>query len=168
MARVSNAAAVTFLAGSAMTLTSLLPAAAAPARSLTLITLGGQPDSIAVCPDGNYAAICIENERSEDVEEGLMPQSPPGCLTIVDLWKGGPGDWTLRDVSFTGLPMRFPTDPEPEFVDINAQKQAAVTLQENNHIAIVDIVSGAIVRDFSAGTTKHVADLDDDDVIRFN
>jgi DNA-binding beta-propeller fold protein YncE len=136
--------------------------------SQTLITLGGQPDSIAVSPDGNYAAICIENERNEDVEDGLMPQSPPGFLTIVDLWQGGPSEWTLREVSFTGLPMRFPTDPEPEFVDINAQNQAAVTLQENNHIAIVDIVSGTIVRDFSAGTTKHVADLDDDDVIRFN
>lgn len=134
----------------------------------TLIDLGGQPDSIAISPDGKYAAICIENERSEDVDEGLMPQSPAGFLTIVDLWQGGPADWTLRDVSFTGLPMRFPTDPEPEFVDINAQNQAAVTLQENNHIVIVNLVNGAILKDFTAGTTTHEADLDDDDVVRFN
>lgn len=137
-------------------------------KSLTFLTLGGQPDSIAISADGNYAAICIENERNEDVEEGLMPQSPPGFLTIVDLWKGGPADWTMRDVAFTGLAMRFPTDPEPEFVDINAQNLAAVTLQENNHIAIVNLVTGVIVKDFTAGTTTHLADLDDDDVIRFN
>lgn len=55
----------------------------------------------------------------------------------MDLWRGGPGDWTFRNVSFTGLPMRFPTDPEPEFVDINRHNHAALTLQENHHIAIV-------------------------------
>ncbi len=136
--------------------------------SQTLLPLGGQPDSIAVSPDGRYAAVCIENERNEDVDDGLMPQSPAGFLTIIDLWKGGPSDWTMRDVSFTGLPMRFPTDPEPEFVDINAQNLAAVTLQENNHIAIVNLADGSIVKNFSAGTTTHGADLDDDDVIRFN
>jgi DNA-binding beta-propeller fold protein YncE len=136
--------------------------------SQTIIPLGGQPDSIALSPDGLYAAICIENERDEDVDDGLMPQSPAGFLTIVDLWQGGPGDWTLRNVEFTNLAMRFPTDPEPEFVDINADYLAAVTLQENNHIAIVDLVTGSLVNDFTAGTTTHVADLDDDDIIRFN
>jgi len=136
--------------------------------SEVLLPLGGQPDSIAVSPDGRYAAICIENERDEEVDDGLMPQSPPGFLTIVDLWKGAPANWTFRNVSFTGLPMRFPTDPEPEFVDINAQNLAAVTLQENNHIAVVNLVTGRIVSHFTAGTTTHEADLDDDDVIRFN
>jgi hypothetical protein len=137
-------------------------------RSETLIPLGGQPDSIAISPDGRYAAICIENERNEDVDDGLMPQSPPGFLTIVDLWKGGPADWTLRQVNFTGLPMRFPTDPEPEFVDINSRNQAAVTLQENNHIAIVNLANGTIIKHFSAGTTTHAADLENDGVVRFN
>lgn len=137
-------------------------------RTQTILPLGGQPDSIAISPDGKYAAICIENERNEEVDEGLMPQSPPGFLTIVDLWKGHPASWTFRKVSFTGLRMRFPTDPEPEFVDINAHNQAAVTLQENNHVAIVNLVNGAILRNFSAGTTTHEADLNNDGVVRFN
>ena len=131
-----------------------------------LLSLGGQPDSVAVSPDGRYAAIAIENERDEDVEEGAMPQSPPGFLTIVDL-VGSPGDWTTREVNLEGYG-RFPTDPEPEFVDINAANQVAVTLQENNHIVIVDLASGIVTGDFTAGTVTHLADLEDDDQILFD
>ena len=56
-----------------------------------------------------------------------MPQSPPGFLTIVDL-VGEPSSWTTRNVDLTGLAERFPTDPEPEYVAINANNQVAVTL----------------------------------------
>ena len=128
--------------------------------------LGGQPDSIAISPDGNYAAIAIENERDEDVNDGEMPQTPPGFLTILDL-KGNPAHWKQRQVALLGYG-RFPTDPEPEFVDINAANLAAVTLQENNHVVIVDLPSGTVVGDFSCGTVTHAADLDDDDQILFD
>ena len=133
----------------------------------TSIALGGQSDSIAVSPDGRYAAIAIENERDEDVNDGEMPQPPAGFLTIVDLI-GSPASWTTRDVALTGLAGRFPSDPEPEFIDINAANQAAVTLQENNHVAIVDLASGTILAHWSAGTTTHLADTEDDDQINFD
>jgi hypothetical protein len=42
-----------------------------------------------------------------------------------------------------------------------------VTLQENNHIVIIDLVSGAVVASWSAGTTTHAADLKEDGVIAF-
>lgn len=130
-------------------------------------TLGGQPDSIAISPDGRYAAIAIENERDEEVNEGALPQSPAGFLTIVDL-VGQPADWTLRSVSVEGLPgARFPEDPEPEFVDINRFNQVALTLQENNHIVIIDLPTGNILSHFSAGTVTHHADLTNDGVISF-
>ena len=129
--------------------------------------LGGQPDSIAVSRDGRYAAIAIENERDEDVNEGAMPQDPPGFLTIIDL-VGQPQDWSLRNVSLIGLADRFPADPEPEFVDINKKNEVVVTLQENNHIVVVDLPSGAIVRHFPAGTVTHAADLEEDGVIAFD
>jgi hypothetical protein len=128
--------------------------------------LGGQPDSIAISPDGRYAAIAIENERDEELNEGAMPQLPPGFLTILDL-EGQPRHWRVRNVSMSRLAERFPRDPEPEFVDINEQNQCAVTLQENNHIVIVDLPSGDIVRHFSAGSVTHPADLQDDGVIAF-
>ena len=68
-----------------------------PSRPRSIV-LGGQPDSVAISADGRYAAIAIENERDEDVNDGAMPQPPAGFLTIVDLI-GAPSDWTTRDVN---------------------------------------------------------------------
>ncbi|HER20460.1 MAG TPA: esterase-like activity of phytase family protein, partial [Chromatiales bacterium] len=113
--------------------------------------LGGQPDAVAVSPNQRYAAIAIENERDEDLGNGEPPQAPAGYLTIVDL-VGEPANWNLRQVSFDGVPGLFSDDAEPEYVAINEWNIAAVTLQENNHIALVHLPTGRIVNDFSAGT----------------
>ena len=51
------------------------------------IPLAGQPDSVAISPDEKYAAIVIENERDEDVNDGLIPQLPAGTLQILELRK---------------------------------------------------------------------------------
>ncbi|MFD9704849.1 esterase-like activity of phytase family protein [Lentzea sp. NPDC059081] len=125
---------------------------------VTTHELGGQPDSIDISKDGRYAAIAVENERNEDVDEGEIPQAPAGFLTIVDL-VGKPDAWKVRKVGLTGLAEVAPGDPEPEYVSINGRNQVAVTLQENNHIAIVDLRSGRVVRHFSAGTAT-VANVD--------
>ena len=50
----------------------------------------------------------------------------------------------------TGLAEIAPEDPEPEFVDVNAAGEIAVTLQENNHIVILG-PDGAVRSHFSAG-----------------
>ena len=118
---------------------------------VTSFDLGGQPDSIAVSADGKYAVVVIENERDEDLGDGAPSQAPAGYVVIVDMI-GVPADWTLRKVSLTGLDgMRFSDDPEPEYVDINENNIAVITLQENNHIALLDIKSGEIINHFSAG-----------------
>lgn len=36
--------------------------------------LGGQPDSVSVSKDGQYIVVAIENERDEDLGEGIPPQ----------------------------------------------------------------------------------------------
>ncbi|MCG8612421.1 MAG: alkaline phosphatase, partial [Pseudomonadales bacterium] len=125
-----------------------------PGQNLvTTIQLGGQPDSIAVSPDKSYAVVVIENERDEDLGEGIPPQMPAGGLIIIDM-QGEPGQWTTRSVDMTGLAAKFPEDPEPEYVDINADNVAVVTLQENNHIVLVNLADGSIVNHFSAGTVN--------------
>ncbi|MFN0122128.1 MAG: esterase-like activity of phytase family protein [Blastocatellia bacterium] len=129
-------------------------------------TLPGQPDSVAISPDGRYAAIAIENERDESLNGGRMPQLPAGLLVIVDL-TGAPARWTRREVALTGLAERFPSDPEPEFVAINRRNEAAVTLQENNHIVIVNLPNGRVLSHWPAGVTTHAADTVNDNDARF-
>lgn len=115
------------------------------------IDLGGQPDSVAVSPDGRYAAVAIENQRDEDLGNGAPEQLPSGFLVVLDL-AGAPAAWTLTNVAMNFPGMLYPNDAEPEFVDINANNVAVVTLQENNHIALVDLATATVLDDFSAGT----------------
>jgi hypothetical protein len=117
--------------------------------------LGGQPDSVAVSPDRQYAAIAIENERDEELGDGRPPQLPGGFLVVVNL-TGTPDLWTTGAIPLTGLAPLFPTDPEPEFVAINENNVAVVTMQENNHIVLVDLAAGSVINHWSAG----VVDLD--------
>ena len=118
---------------------------------LNTLTLDGQPDSVAVSPDGAYAAIVIENERDEDLGDGEPPQAPAGTMNVVAL-SGNPDSWTISNVDLTGIADLYPGDPEPEYVDINSDNIAVVTLQENNYIILVDLTDGSIVNHFSAGT----------------
>jgi hypothetical protein len=147
------------------------------------IPLAGQPDSIAVSPDRKYAAIAIENERDEetcpgfpniddedDCEDaggswGRNPQLPAGFLTRVVLTDlGNPASWTTNDIQMTGIPDKFPSDPEPEFIDINSQNIAVVTLQENNYIVLVDLAAGTgtVTTHFTAGSTS-LSNIDNDE-----
>ncbi|BCY06427.1 esterase-like activity of phytase family protein [Actinoplanes sp. L3-i22] len=125
------------------------------------LDLGGQPDSVAVAPSGRYIAVAIENERDEDVDDGRIPQLPAGYLAVIDT-----KSWQVTKVGLTGLAAVGPTDPEPEYVSVNARDQAVVSLQENNHLAVVDLKSRTVIRHFSAGTvTVNGVDTLDDDKI---
>ena len=114
--------------------------------------LGGQPDSVVVSPDKTFAAIAIENQRDEEVNDGAIPQLPPGELLILSLNDGVPACDSIKHVDLTGLAAVAPEDPEPEFVNINANGEIAVTLQENNHVIIVDSKTAKVLTHFSAGT----------------
>lgn len=122
-------------------------------QKLAEITLPGQPDSVARSKDGKYIAVVIENERDEKLGDGAPPQAPAGSLVIVDV-AGAPNTWKTRTVDFTGIAALFPGDPEPEYVDINDDNVAVVTMQENNHIALVDLKTGKITKHFSAGSVN--------------
>jgi hypothetical protein len=114
--------------------------------------LGGQPDSITLSKDKTKIVIAIENERDEKLNKGALPQLPAGNVTLIGI-KDGVVDCASRQVvDMTGIAAVEPTDPEPEFVDVNLDGLAVVTLQENNHIAIVDTKTGRLVAHFPAGT----------------
>ncbi|WP_456824958.1 esterase-like activity of phytase family protein [Cellulomonas sp. P5_E12] len=132
------------------------------------IDLGGQPDSIALTPDHAHAAIAIENQRDEEAKpaggkKGDLPQLPAGFLQLVDLPGTDPAAWSTREVPFTAadgtaLPsfveagLDTPQDPEPEYVAVDPTgSTVAVTLQENNGVALVDVATGDVGRVFSTG-----------------
>ena len=129
------------------------------------LTLAGQLDSVAVSPDGRYAAVAIENERDEDLGDGAPPQLPAGSLDIIDTADADVNNWSVRNVAMTGLADLYPTDPEPEYVDINRDNIAVVTLQENNHLVLVDLSDGSVVNHFSAGSVDlDLVDASEEDI----
>ena len=133
--------------------------------------LGGQPDSLALAPDGRRLAIAIENERDESLNNGLLPQLPTGTLLIVDL-RGFPWRWKIRAADLSPVADSSETfeggDLETEYVDINSDNEAVVTFQENNHIAIVDMVTGRTISHFPAGSVAlNNVDTVEDDLISY-
>lgn len=116
--------------------------------------LGGQPDSIALNKDKTLAAIAIENERDEELNDGDLPQMPAGDLVLLSLKDGVVDCGSIKHVTLTGLADVAGEDPEPEFVSFNNQDEIALTLQENNHIVILDGKTGTVKSHFSAGTVS--------------
>ncbi len=130
-------------------------------REIVSCDLGGQPDSVAVAKDGSFVVIAIENERDEDLNDGVIPQMPAGNLVKFDVKDGRADCGSKLVVDLTGLGGTAPSDPEPEFVDVNALGETVVSLQENNTLAIV-ASDGKVINSFSAGTV----DLKDIDATR--
>lgn len=107
--------------------------------------LGGQPDSVAVSPDGTFVAVAIENERNEDINDEKIPQLPGGFLTIINI-----SNSSVIKADLFGYSTIAPNDPEPEFVDINNLGEIVVSLQENNWMVVLDR-NGKVISEFDAG-----------------
>lgn len=135
-----------------------------------LLCIGGPDTGLAIVEDDDdYVA---GTNTTEDLcsdgggVPGGLPQTPfgnpAGYLVVLDLTGPNPFGWSRSDVPLTGYAAYAPEDPEPEFVDINSRNQAVVTLQENNHIVIVDLRTKVVVRDFPAGAVN-LSGIDTDD-----
>ena len=112
--------------------------------------LGGQPDSVAVAPDGSFLAVAIENERDEELGDGGLPQMPAGFVVRLPIADGNVDCDALERIDVTGLAAVGTEDPEPEFVDINEAGEIVVTLQENNHIVVIG--PDGVISHFEAGS----------------
>ena len=142
---------------------------------LAAAPVGIQPDSIAIAPNGQYAVVANE---AEGVGVGL--DGGPGSISIVDLTgfngvssnelvvktlalpslAGFPGVSTGRTDDIARLPIsNAPSTLEPESVAFSHNSRFAyVTLQENNAIARVDVLTQELSF-VGAGQTTHPADL---------
>jgi DNA-binding beta-propeller fold protein YncE len=125
------------------------------------------PDSLAITPDGQRAIVAIEDQE----DENNLPGQRPGSVNIVkiDYQRPASSDVTNISINLVGVKgVNYPTDPQPEYVAINARGNlAAVSLQENNAIALININNARVERTFSTKVAKHLADLTEDSQINF-
>lgn len=126
------------------------------------IGVGDGVDSVAVSPDRTRGAAAIENEKDAATD---------GRVEVLDLAGADPALWSATPVALPVLPPSEydeAEDPQPEFVDINAANQAAVTLQEQDAVVIVDLPSATVTDFWSTGAQTFDADVFNDNLLRFN
>jgi Esterase-like activity of phytase/LVIVD repeat len=130
--------------------------------------IGAGPDSVAITTIGGdlVAVIAIENEGA--LGKGFVEVVR---LNLADFASSTSAIVTFNDeAALTAAGLLAVADPQPEYVSIRGTK-AAVTLQENNGIAIIDIsnpAAPALEALFSAGIVDNrLADLTDDSRISF-
>lgn len=126
------------------------------------IAVGDGVDSVAVSPDRTRGAAAIENEKDPATD---------GRVEALNLANADPTQWTATPVALPALdPAEYDEagDPQPEFVDVNAANQAAVTLQEQDAVVIVDLASATVLDFWSTGTQTFDADVFNDNLLRFN
>lgn len=130
--------------------------------------LGGQPDSVALSKDGSLVAVAIENERDEDLNDGVIPQAPAGFVSILPMAGGKLDCDAMIKADVSGLADIAGGDPEPEFVDFNDNNEIVLTMQENNYIVIMS-ADGKVQSHFSAGSVdlKNV-DVDEERALTFD
>jgi hypothetical protein len=159
-----------------------------PRRPVVLgsVAIGWQPDSVKLLRlrgDRYVAVVAIENQPVV-VENGVVTDdedpgnpndvSPAGYVQVItlnlrNLAASDVADVRFRPAALQAAGLDYPNDPQPEFVTVRGTS-VAVSLQENNGIAMIDIAdprAPSLQRVFSCGVVAdRPADLSDDDDIR--
>lgn len=147
------------------------------ASYLKKVTVGSLPDGMAFSPDGSKLVVANEGEIDGDktfVLASDKSNDPLGTISIIAIANGVPAD-TAQTLDFTAFDdggaraserpsavrigiagNHFSRDVEPEYVSISPDgTKAHVTLQENNAVAVVDLVSNQIERIIAMGYKNH-------------
>jgi DNA-binding beta-propeller fold protein YncE len=145
------------------------------------LSVGIGPDSLALAGNGKTlrAVVAIEDEETDAKGDATLDGKRPGRIDVVglqDLYGGtSTGVQTIGLVeALKALPDAvYPADPQPEFVALSPDGgTAAVTLQENNAVALIDLGHprrARLLRVLSTGTVTRSgnADLQRDREIAF-
>ena len=133
------------------------------------VTVGVLPDMVAFTPDGSKALVANEGEPNDD-----YTVDPEGTVSIIDTatFQVMTADFAAfndkvamlrnRGVRIFGPGASVAQDLEPEYIAVTPDgSTAAVTLQENNAVAIVDIATATVVdiialgfKDYSRGAPQ--------------
>lgn len=139
---------------------------------LNSVTVGALPDMLIFTPDGKKVLVANEGEPL-DYCQGGTENDPEGSVSIIDL-KDGADELTQDDVANVGFSAfndddqldpsirtfgpnaTVAQDFEPEYIAVSANsKQAWVTLQENNAIAVIDIRNAEVTKLIGLGFKDH-------------
>ncbi len=129
--------------------------------------VGALPDMLTFTPDGNYVIVCNEGEPNSDYSK-----DPEGTVSIIDIRNGvmnalvNTADFKSYDgmedelrkqgIRIFGPNAVASTDFEPEYAAVYDNSQfAAITLQENNAIAIIHIPSATVTQLIPLGLKDH-------------
>lgn len=133
------------------------------------VTVGALPDMVTFTPDGRYVLTADEGEPNAN-----YTVDPEGSVSIIDLAQGV-GAATARTVRFVDFNAGGPRagevpaalrifgpgasvaqDLEPEYIAVTPDSRTAfVSLQENNGLAVIDVVAGTVTRLIALGFKNH-------------
>lgn len=141
----------------------------ATATYIADVTVGYLPDMIAFSPDGTK--ILSANEGEPNSYNQTTSFDPVGSVSIIDI-SGGIASASVTEATFTSFNSQIATlkasgvriygpnatvaqDLEPEYISFIDNTTAAVTLQENNAVAIVNIPTATITNIYPLGLKDH-------------
>ncbi|WP_425916430.1 choice-of-anchor I domain-containing protein [Pseudomonas sp. GWSMS-1] len=160
---------------------------AADGKLLNTLEVGVWPDSVGFSPKGDF--VVVANEGEGYVRDGAGFRSGEGSISLIDLRGGvvaakhslislpdlaGVEGATQaehkrlleREIDGEELKIPFGTSPEhiePEYVAFSPDgARAYISLQENNAVAVIDVMQGKLDKVFGLGTVRHAADIVDD------
>ena len=137
------------------------------------VAVGALPDSVHFAPDGKTVVVANEGEPKnycQTAGDFVDANDPKGSISIIDTSAATLSATTLEftefnskaaDIRSAGARIYGPgadvdQDLEPEYVAISADsKTAFVTLQENNAVAEVNLVTKSITRLMGLGFKDH-------------
>lgn len=146
-------------------------------RELASVNVGALPDMVVFSPDGKFILTANEGEPND-----AYTIDPAGSVSIINV----ENNYTVTTFDFAGFTSQlsalsangfrvfgpgknFVNDIEPEYITVSVDSKTAwVTLQENNAIAEIDILSATIKKIIPLGfkdysTPGNAFDLSDKD-----
>ena len=133
---------------------------------IAAVTVGALPDMVTFTQDGTKVLVANEGEPSDDYSN-----DPEGTVSIIDISAGvySVSNSDVTEVGFTAFngmdltPVRIygpgatvAQDLEPEYIAVSEDSTTAwVTLQENNALAIIDLLSATVTGIVPLGTKYH-------------
>lgn len=137
---------------------------------LAAVEVGPLPDMLTFTPDGNSVLVANEGEPNGDYSvdpegsislidvSGGVSAVTPASVTTIDFraFNVGGGKTLGSGVRVSAKSASVAQDLEPEYLTVSADSATAwVTLQENNAVAVVDLLAAEIVAVLGLGYKDH-------------